>query len=65
MVRDGNYLMTVSKVYPRQTLFAKSKTEFFPIPFEVYFIFEDTEKGMTMKLLNPDRSVGLEAIRNE
>lgn len=65
MVRDGNHLMTVSKVYPRQTLFAKSKTEFFPMPFEVYFVFEDTEEGMTMKLVNPDRSVGLEAIRNE
>ena len=61
---DGNHLMTESEVYPRQTLFAKSETEFFPLPFEVYFVFTETEEGMTMKLLNPDKSKGLQGIRD-
>ena len=61
---DGNHLMTESEVYPRQTLFAKSGTEFFPLPFEVYFVFTETEEGMRMKLLNPDKSIGLQGIRD-
>lgn len=65
MRKEGNHLMTFSKVYPRQRLFAKSKTEFFPLPFEVYFVFEETDNGMKMTLLNPDGSVGLESTRKK
>ena len=65
IIKDGNQLMTVSTVYPRQTIYAISKDEFVPIPFEVYFTFKETEKGRILTLSNPNREVELEGILNE
>lgn len=58
-VIDDDKLMTVSAVYPRQSLLAIGGDEFVPQPFEVYFRFEQSGGEKVMQLLGPDRKVEL------
>jgi len=60
---DGQNLLTVSDVFPKLTLYPKSETEFFPLPFEVYFKFIESGNELKFQLLSSDKKVELEGTK--
>ena len=56
-------LLTESEVFPLVTLYPKSDTEFFPLPFEVYFKFKEENEGLIVELLSADGIVELKGSK--
>jgi len=54
LISDNQSLLTESGVFPRLSLYPKSETEFFPIPFEVYFKFKQSNQNLQFELLSAD-----------
>ncbi len=58
---DG--LMTESDVFPKLKLLPKNKNEFFPLPFEIYFEFMESDKSFN--LLDSKREIELTGVKKE
>lgn len=62
---DGSRLITDSPVFPRVQLYPKAENEFYPLPFELYFQFEEIEGIMSFRLLNSSREIELTGIKKQ
>lgn len=62
---EGQSLITQSAVFPRVTLYPRTDTEFFPIPFEIYFRFVEENNRIKVQLLTDNRVVDLEGIKRQ
>lgn len=58
-IADNQSLLTESEVFPRLSLYPKSEMEFFPIPFEVYFKFKESNQNLHFELLSANRKIEL------
>jgi len=60
---ENNSLMTESPVFPRIKLWPKTENVFFPLPFEIYFRFEEVGETMQFNLVNSQGETELTGIR--
>ncbi|WP_395072799.1 serine hydrolase domain-containing protein [Hyphococcus sp.] len=60
---EGHSLYTDSSVFPKVKLFPMASDEFYPLPFELYFKFVETDGEMKVQLLSSSRDIEVEGVR--